>query len=194
MYCPISGESSFGGTQCIHVAVSLGLYIADKNTGAFKDMFLTFSAVPQLTLLRGNIVQKTQQLMKADWGMNTNLHAAFNTILTTAITSKVPQEEMPAMVLIFSDMQFDQCVRHEDTAMEMIERKYREAGYTAPQVVFWNLRDAGNVPVSAHKSGAALVSGFSPSIMKSLLAANMEEFSPYGIMLKTIMSPRYAWN
>lgn len=190
MYQVVGGN---GGTSvmCAHVAIALGLYIADKNTGAFKDTFLTFSGNPKLSVLHGNIVEKTQQLVQADWAMNTNLNAAFAEILRAAINGKVPQDEMPAMVLIFSDMQFDACVRHDDSAMEMIERQYRDAGYEVPQVVFWNLRAVDNVPVSAHKTGAALVSGFSPAIMTSLLAADMESFTPYGIMLKTIMSPRY---
>jgi hypothetical protein len=89
-------------------------------------------------------------------------------------------------------MQFDQCVHHDDSAMEMIERKYKDAGYEVPQVVFWNLNAYGNTPVKADKSGAALVSGFSPSIMTSLLAADLSEFTPEGIMMKTIMNPRYS--
>ena len=77
-------------------------------------------------------------------------------------------------------------------AMQMIERKFASAGYTVPQVVFWNLNSSDNVPVKADKSGAALVSGFSPAIMKALLAADMSEFTPEGIMLKTVMSDRYS--
>ena len=75
--------------------------------------------------------------------------------------------------------------------MEMIESKYKAAGYNVPQVVFWNLNSTDNVPVSAHKSGAALVSGFSPSIMTSLLGADPAEFTPAGVMMKTIMNSRY---
>jgi hypothetical protein len=98
---------------------------------------------------------------------------------------------MPKMLLILSDMQFDQCVNHDDSAMEMIERKYKAAGYEVPQVVFWNLNSSDNVPVKSDKSGAALVSGYSPTIMASLLGADPTEFTPEGIMLKTIMADRY---
>ena len=95
------------------------------------------------------------------------------------------------MLLVLSDMQFNQCARFDDSAMEMIERKFADAGYVVPQIVFWNLNSSDNVPVKADKSGAALVSGFSPSIMTSLLAADLEQFTPTGIMMKTIMVPRY---
>ena len=190
MSCPAGKNTS---VTCMDVAVSLGLYLADKNTGKFKDTFLTFSDKSELVTLKGNVVQKMAQMVKSDWDMSTNLHAAFNKILDVAVKNEVPQAEMPEMVLILSDMQFNQCVRQDDSAMEMIERKYVAAGYSVPQVVFWNLNSSDNVPVKADKSGAALVSGFSPAIMKALLAADMSEFTPEGIMLKTVMSDRYSF-
>jgi hypothetical protein len=177
--------------RCLDVAVSLGLYLADKNKGAFKDTFLTFSSKPELVTLKGNIVQKVEQMSKSNWDMSTNLHAAMDKILSVAVKGSVPASDMPKMLLILSDMQFNQCARYDDSAMEMIERKFEAAGYTVPQIVFWNLNSSDNVPVKADKSGAALVSGFSPSIMTSLLAADLDQFTPEGIMLKTVMSPRY---
>jgi len=177
--------------RCLDVAVSLGLYLADKNKGVFKDTFLTFSSKPQLVTLKGNIVDKVTQMSKSDWEMSTNLHAAMDKILSVAVKNSVPASDMPKMLLILSDMQFNQCARFDDSAMEMIERKFEAAGYSMPQIVFWNLNSSDNVPVKSDKSGAALVSGFSPSIMTSLLAADLDQFTPEGIMLKTVMVPRY---
>lgn len=193
MTCPAGGYNSRSGTTCLDVAVSLGLYLADKNTGKFKDTFLTFSGDPELMTLKGDVVQKADQMVKSKWAMDTNLHKAFDKVLKVAVDGNVPQTEMPEMLLILSDMQFNQCVRHDDSAMQMIERKYKAAGYTVPQIVFWNLNASDNVPVKADKSGAALVSGFSPSIMKALLQADMSEFTPEGIMRKTVMVDRYNY-
>ena len=182
---------SNGSITCMDVAVSLGLYISDKNTGKFKDTFITFSAQPELLTLRGNIVEKALQMVNSKWGMSTNLHAAFELILNLAIKFSLPASEMPEILLILSDMQFDSCARFDDSAMEMIERKYNDAGYTTPKIVFWNLQASGNVPVASHKSGAALVSGFSPSLVTSILKADMTQFTPVGIMMETITNPRY---
>jgi hypothetical protein len=99
---------------------------------------------------------------------------------------------MPQVLLIMSDMQFNHCTRFDDSAMQMIRRKYKDAGYETPQVVFWNLNAADNVPVKFDEKGVALVSGFSPSIMKSVLAADMDGFTPEGIMKKAVMSDRYS--
>jgi hypothetical protein len=181
-----------GKLSCMEVAVSLGLYLADKNTGKFKDTFLTFSGKPELITLKGGINQKIDQMVKSNWDMNTNLNAAFNKILDVAVKGGVHQSEMPAMVLILSDMQFDQCVKHDDSAIKMIARKYEEAGYELPKVVFWNLNASyGNAPVKFDKSGTALVSGFSPAVVKPLLAGDLETFTPESVMLKTIMDERY---
>jgi hypothetical protein len=81
--------------------------LADKNKGVFKDTFLTFSDKPALMTLKGNVVQKAAQMVKSDWGMSTNLHAAFTKILDVAVKGNAPQSDMPAMVLILSDMQFN---------------------------------------------------------------------------------------
>jgi hypothetical protein len=188
MSCP-AGKN--GSVSCMDVAVSLGLYLADKNKGVFKDTFLTFSGSPELLHLKGNVVQKAQQMVQSNWAMNTDLVKAMDKILSTAVKGNVSQEDMPKMLLILSDMQFDQCAKFDDSAMQMIVRKFTDAGYTVPNIVFWNLNASDNVPVKYNQRGAALVSGFSPSIVKAVLSADTDQFTPEGIMMKTIMVPRY---
>jgi hypothetical protein len=181
-----------GSVTALDVAVSLGLYCADKNTGKFKDTFLTFSTESELLHLKGNVLQKVQQMASSKWEMSTNLHSAFEKILRVAKEGNVPQQEMPQVLMIMSDMQFNQCARFDDSAFEMISRKYEEAGYEMPKIVFWNLNSKDNVPVRFDQNGVALVSGFSPTILKSVLSGDMENLTPQGIMLKTVMVDRYA--
>jgi len=188
MTCPAGKNTS---VTCLDVAVSLGLYLADKNVGKFKDTFLTFSGSPELLHLKGNIVQKIQQMTKSDWMMNTDLVRAMDKILSTAKNGNVPAEEMPEMLLILSDMQFDQCARFDDSAMQMIARKFEAAGYEMPKIVFWNLNAHDNVPVKYDTRGVALISGFSPAIMKAVLSGDTDQFTPEAIMMKAIMVPRY---
>ena len=192
MTCPAGGHTSKSGLTCLEVAISLGLYFADKNTGKFKDTFLTFSRSPKLVNLKGNINQKIDQMNTGEVA-NTNLHKAFELILDVAVKNNVPQAEMPETLVIFSDMQFDQGVDRDESAIEMIERKYKAAGYTVPQVVFWNLNAAyGNTPVKFDKRGTALVSGFSPAVAGGIMGGNMDDFTPEAIMLKTVMKDRYS--
>jgi len=187
MSCAVGGNKNL---LCIDIALALGLYCADKNTGAFKDTFLTFSAKPKAQVLTGTLSQKMAQMNRSDWEMNTNLNAAFDEILRIAVKGKVADTDMPKTLLILSDMQFDQCVKHDDTAYKMIVRKYADAGYTVPNVVFWNLNSHDNVPVKFDKRGTALVSGFSPAVMKGVLSG--ADMTPEGIMLATVDVPRYS--
>jgi hypothetical protein len=176
---------------CLDVSISLGLYCADKNTGPFKDCFLTFSTRSKIEVLRGDILAKYTQLIDADWDMTTNLNSAFEEILRVGKTNSVLEADMPKIVLILSDMEFDRCVTNADnTAYDMITSKYNESGYELPKVVFWNLNARSeNVPVRFDTRGTALVSGFSPSILKSILGA--KEFTPASIMLDTVNVSRY---
>ena len=190
----VSGSMGFLGSSglCpIHIATSLGMYLAEKNSSDFKDLFLTFSNQPKLQLLKGNLKSRLQQLARAEWGMNTDLNKAFNLVLDVAVNNKVSQKDMPEIILILSDMEFDRN-EPDTTAFKMIKDKYKAAGYEVPNIVFWNLsKNTNHNAVRFSKTGAALISGFSPSIMKSVLSNNLEEFTPENVMLETIMSDRY---
>lgn len=190
MDTPVNHQAGYGSPTALDVAMALGLYAADKLSGAFKDTFLTFTTTPKLLQLKGNLGEKMDQMERAEWHGGTNLHGAFDAILTHAKKFKVPAKDMPEKLVILSDMQFNTCVKHDDSAIEMIRRKYEEAGYKAPSVIFWNIISYGNVPVKFDEKGTALVSGFSPAIFKSVL--NAEDMTPMGIMLETINSDRYA--
>lgn len=184
----VGGNSNL---HCLDVAVSLGLYLADKQQGAFRDMFLTFSSSSKIEKLQGNLLSKLSQITSSSWGMSTSLESAYREILRVATTARVPAEQMPKYLLILSDMEFNQATRDSSTAHEMATNMYAQAGYALPKIVYWNLnaRD-GNVPVRFDSQGTALVSGFSPSIMKSILSA--KTFTPASIMMETINTQRYS--
>lgn len=184
-------------TKCLTVAMALGLYCAERNKGDYKDLFLTFSNNPELQKLEGDIFEKIVQLNRGHWEMNTDISKAFDLILNHGIEFKVPNDQMPEIVLILSDMQFDCAynMNNDDnqTAFKMIKSKYKKAGYSMPKIVFWNLNSYNNVPVKFDKEGSALVSGLSPSILTSILSDNLEVFTPENVMIETIMKERYNW-
>lgn len=185
-----------GNTTAMDVAISLGLYLSDRTSSDFKDMFLTFSQNSKINILKGTLSQKYVQLCRADWNMKTNLHSAFDEVLRVAVTGAVPSENMPDFIIILSDMQFDACIRYDDSAIEMIHRKYKNAGYKMPNVIFWNLASrpsADHSPIKMNEKGVAIVSGFSPAIMTTVLGADPDDYSPYTLMMKTIMNDRYSF-
>lgn len=202
MACQAGGTTK---TTCMDVSVALGLYCSDKNSGPFKDVILTFSASPELVHLKGDLNTKLHQLELVNWDMNTNFELALDAILNHAVKNEVPQKDMPKILLVLSDMQFDAATRQEVdygwssrrvatkvlTSIDLIRTQYELYGYEMPRVVYWNLNDKGNTPVTFNQSKAALVSGFSPALLKAVLSDNLESFTPENVMLEAIMSPRY---
>ena len=109
---------------------------------------------------------------------NTNLQAVFDLILKRAKAANVPQEDMPKFLLVISDMEFDWCDNGYTTNLEMIKKKYAEAGYTLPTLVFWNVESRNTqTPATINDQGVILLSGASPAAMKMALEGgkNMQE-------------------
>ena len=175
------------------VSISLAMYIAERNTGIWKDKFITFSESPEVQTIVGKTVgDRIRNLSSSAWGFNTDLRAVFESVLNAGIKNDVPDAEMPKKLIIVSDMQFDRaCSSNKRTNFEQIEKMYRKAGYEMPQLVFWNVNAiGGNVPMSIHDTGTALVSGCSPSILKSVLGGKV--ITPVDVMRDAVYTERYA--
>jgi len=171
----------------IEVCISLAIYTSERNSGIFKDKFITFSGNPTIQQLSGSLTEKNRQLNRADWSMNTNLQAVFNLILDTATKAHISENDMPTKVIIISDMQFDQCCTNTSNFDSLVQ-SYALAGYKLPQLVFWNVKSKlGNNPVKVNQNGVALVSGASPSILQSVLG----DLSPVSTMMQTINQEKY---
>lgn len=186
MMTPVSGQ-----VTAYEIAVSLGVYVSERAKGLFKDQFITFTANPRMFNLSGDVVRRIAQVYGSEVGYNTDLIKVFRTILDKAVSANLSQSDLPSKVLILSDMEFDGGQVVGNTNHDEIIEMYEEKGFTPPQLVYWNLvgRSNTNVPVKITDSGTALVSGFSPAIMKSLLGSNL---TPESVMLDTIMKDRYA--
>ena len=175
----------------LYVAVSLAIYFAERNLGPFKDVFMTFSNTPAFHRLVGNnILEKWNNLDKGGWDMNTNLQASFDLILKTALANKVAQKDIPFVLLVISDMQFDIAGNNDKTNFEVIKEKFERAGYKLPNIVWWQVNSThNNVPVTFSDSGVAIVSGSHPSILKKICTT--EFLTPMGLMMKSITDKRY---
>jgi len=185
------------GMTCMNVAISLGLYIADKQEGAFKNLFLNFSTQPQMFELKGNnIAAKYRDLMNYRsgqfWGGSTNIQAAFREVLRVAKAQQVPADQMPKNLIVLSDMEFNpsNAGGWNATAFNSAKADFAAAGYELPTIVFWNLNARpGNNPVRFDQNNVALVSGFSPSVLEAILSG--EDVDPVKVMLRVIDAPRY---
>lgn len=184
------GTSNMTSFVPIDVSVGLSLIISNAVQGPFHNHIITFSEKPQFHLVKNeSIFNRCKSLLDAPWGGNTNFQAVFDLILTQAKRYQLNQKDMPKRLFIFSDMQFDKADRNT-TNFKAIDQKYTQSGYKRPQIIFWNLDGStSDFPVSVDNNNTAMVSGFSPSILKAILHG--KDFSPYTVMRETLDMDRY---
>lgn len=173
------------------VSVSLAIYAAERSKGPFSGHYISYSEVPLLVKVKGKtLADKLRSVQTSNVGYNTNIQAAFDLILNTAITHKLKQEDLPEMIFVISDMQFDDPQHGPKTNFQVVDGKFNKAGYKRPTLVFWNVRSYGDVPVTEREEGVYLVSGLSATTFKNAL--NCKASTPYDMMLEVLNSERYA--
>ena len=191
----IDGSGSmYGGADPMPatVALSLGIYFAERNKGAFKNHFITFSENPQLVEIKGeDILDKVRYCHGFNEVANTNIQKVFELILDAAKKNSVPQDELPKKLYIISDMEFDYCAEDASlTNFEYAKKLFAEAGYALPEIVFWNVASRNRQqPVTRNEQGVALVSGCTPRLFSMVASGTM---NPYAFMLEVVESERYA--
>ncbi len=187
----------------MEVAIALGIRIAEKSV--LGKRIMTFSANPTWVNLEPypDFISQVEVVRRAEWGMNTNFHAALDMILNAIIENKMAAEDVQNMVLvILSDMQMDygdNC--NKDTLYQTMVQKYADAGirvngtpYKPPHILFWNLRSTGGFPTLSSQPNTSMMSGFSPVILNLFCEQGMESLqscTPWSLLLKSLDNERY---
>ena len=207
----VSGSMTISNTSVkpIDISISLGIYLAQRNNGIFKNSFISFSENPQLLSINpdDDIVYTISKIKNSDWGYNTNIEKVFNLILESAKFYNASQQDFPDVVYIISDMEFDACENvpsygynvydkninkaFSKTVFEELSDKFKDAGYKLPRLVFWNVNSAqDNIPMRSNEDlGLTLVSGSSPETFRAVL--DNPCIDPYDFMLSVIDVERY---
>lgn len=188
--------SMMGRPMC--TSVGLATYFAERNHGAFKDMFMTFSSRPSFVTLKGDTLYDKVKNVPSIVD-NTNLEAAFDLVLKTAIQGNVPAEDMPKAIIVISDGEIDSYMGQGYYSgymnrawgfLDAMRAKFREHGYQMPNVVMWNVESRHDTYLATTDFlGVQFASGQSPSVFKSLIA-NMGK-SAYDAMVETLSDPMY---
>ena len=157
----------------LKAAIGLALYFAEHNKGAFHNLFMTFSTYPEFVTVKGeSLRQKIYNAKSARWNMSTNLQAAFELVLNTAVTHHIPQEEIPRALIVVSDMQINSCDATSDkdfyTAMR---EKFMHAGYEIPRIIFWNVnaQKATMLTDDTKRPGVQLISGLNAKTFSEIM-------------------------
>ena len=210
MTCNVDPKSK---VTALDVANALAIYFAERSSGQFKNKYITFSENPQFVDFSkcGSLHAKLQMALTHDEVANTNIEKVFDLILTAAVVNKMRQEDLPANILIISDMEFDACatsgtavpsnryggyyfgyrsrVAPTQTLFDEIAQRFAAYGYKMPRLVFWNVNSrTGTIPVKENELGVALVSGFSTNVAKMVMSGKTD---PFECLLETLNDERY---
>lgn len=194
--CMIDTSGSMWGSEAsapINVAISIGLYAAERARGPFAGHYISFSSRPQLIETKGvDFVDKVYRIYRTNLCDNTNIEAAFDMLLDTARRTNCSQEDFPKSIIVVSDMEFDSQVGYygnrNNTLMENIAHKWAMTGYKMPNLVYWNVQARqNNIPMQV-KNGVTLVSGMSPVIFEQIMKGK----TGYDLMMDKLNEERYA--
>ena len=204
MMCVVDTSGSMnqiGAAAPINVAISLGLYCAERIGGPFKNHYISFSSRPQLIATDGvDFVDKVRRIYRTNLCENTDLNAVFDLLLNTALKAGVKDSDIPKTILVLSDMEIDSGTglfwgrgnrkrwtqETAKTNMEAIREKWSRYGLTLPRLVYWNIQ-ARHETILDSGPNVSFVSGMSPSIFKQVLTGK----TGYDLMIETICAERY---
>lgn len=192
-----SGSMTWGSGNImpIDIAISLGLYCAEKANGPFHGHYISFASRPQLIPTEGvDFVDKVKRIYRTNLCDNTNLEAAFDLMLNTAVKHNMKQEDLPQSLIIISDMEIDQArsvyrypdLRDVKTTMSVIRAKWTRAGYKCPNLVYWNV-DARNNTILDDGPNVTYVSGASSAIFTQIMTGK----TGINLMFDKLDSERY---
>lgn len=174
-------------------SVGLAIYFAERNHGPFANHFITFTDKPQLIEISpSQTLGEKIRTVERHVGYDTNLEAAFDLVLTSAIDNNLSQEDLPSAIVIISDMEINQWGHHNgaDFTTEMAAR-FAKAGYKMPTLIYWNVDSRNSVyHADASNPFVRFVSGQSPSVFKSLCEDKAK--TPIELMLEILDSDRYS--
>ena len=184
----------------INVAISLGMYCAERAKGPFAGHYVAFSRTPRLVSVEGvDFCDKVKRIYDANLCENTNIEATFDMLLNTAIANHCSQDDLPQNIMIISDMEFDQGTSqgwgynrttfNAKTLMEQIRVKWANHGYRMPHLIYWNVQARqNNIPEDIGCGLVSYVSGMSPSIFDTIMSGK----TGYELMKEKLDSPRYS--
>ena len=190
MMCVVDTSGSMVGTP-MNVAISLGMYCAERLSGPFSNLYISFSRRPQLVKVEGiDFVDKVSRIYRTNLCENTNLNAVFDLLLNVALDKNTRKEDIPETIVVISDMEID-CgsnwmSKKAETEMEKMRTKWAAYGMTMPRLIYWNV-DARHNTILDSGPNVTFVSGASPVIFKSVLTGK----NGYDLMLEAITADRY---
>lgn len=175
------------------VSIALGIYLAQRCQGNYRNELITFDTNPKFIALKdGTLKDAIEKVRSMPWGGGTDIEKTFDLILGQAVKNKLSAEEMPGYLIVVTDMQFNG-VCGTVTPMEQARRKFAKAGVQMPKLIWWNVRasvtNTSTFP-EEDKNGVYHISGYSPNILKTVFS--IVNGNTFDVIQKILDNERYS--
>lgn len=189
----------------LYTAIGMSIRVSEKTTPEFRDRILTFSSNPQWVNLENcdNFVDKVKNVARSEWGCTTDFYNALKSILDVIVKNNInPGDVKDMSLIVFSDMQMNECSHYNGSLYENIKQMYHNAGlnsefqtpYEPPHIVFWNLSSTTGFPSLSYDNNVTMISGYSPVMLNELCdkgIQSLKNYNPYQSLIKILSNGRY---
>jgi hypothetical protein len=176
----------------MNTSIGLATYFAQRNKGEYHNLYMTFTNEPHFIALPegATLANAVSAIASTDIGYNTNLEKAFMYILNHAVTNHISNFDLPAALVVVSDMEIDNYARYKGfNFVDEMKARFAAYGYTMPKLVCWNV-EARNDTFLSQSNDVVLVSGQSVSTFKNL-CSSLDGKTAWEFMMEVLDDPMY---
>lgn len=153
------------------ICVSLGIYFASLNEGAFQNHVIMFDNVSRVLKIGGGFCDKALQIKSATtaWG-STNFQSVIDEIVRIRTDRpEVPISDFPDTLIVVSDMQFNPTDNNTTNYKEAMD-KLAKVGLPKMKIIWWWVTGrAADFPSTIQDEGVTMIGGFDGSVVTLIL-------------------------
>ena len=189
----VSGSMTVNNYEPISTSIGLATYFAQRNKGAYHNMYLTFTTNPSFIKISDDwsLKRTLEEVRSRGIGYSTNLDAAMKAIFDVAVKTR----DVPKALVVISDMEINSWMGQNSGYCTSIankwEKMYRQFGLESPKLILWNVESRGDRVLAQSHEKVGFCSGYGIGPFKNL--TELIENSAYDSMVKILSKPEFAW-
>lgn len=188
-----SGSMTWDSYRPIATAVGLGIYFAQRNTGAYHNLYMNFDTNPKICKIQDNwsLERCINEVKRAPWGGSTDLDRTFQLIYNIA----AKEGEAPKAICIVSDMEINCWHYNGDKYFDTITEKWRAAfeqiGLEMPKLIYWNVDARSDTFHAQANDNVAFVSGYGVGPFKNF--QKLLNYNAVEAMREILSQEAFSW-
>lgn len=190
----VSGSMIINNYEPISTSIGLATYFAQRNKGAYHNMYLTFTTNPSFIKISDSwsLKRTLEEVRSRGIGYSTNLDAAMKAIFDVAVKTR----DVPKALVVISDMEINSWMGQNSSYCTSIadkwEKMYKQFGLESPKLILWNVESRGGRVLAQSHEKVGFCSGYGIGPFKNL--TSLIEKSAYEAMVEILSKPAFQWD